>query len=101
MNQLHISWMSRAFFLDWSRPRPNGQGVRSPRPFHPKGVAGKPGTEPDLLMYVAHRWLTRWWNSPYLGRVAQGSHKGMDIRNHVTCPRSLEWMPDLLYPRIP
>lgn len=20
-----------------------------------KGVAGKPGTEPDLLMYVAHR----------------------------------------------
>lgn len=25
----------------------------------------------------------------------------MDIRNHVTCPRSLEWMPDLLYPRIP
>lgn len=44
--------------------------------------------------------LTRWWNSPYLWRVTQGSHKGMDSSNYVMCPRSLEWMLDLFYPRL-
>lgn len=60
------------------------------RPLHPKGVAGK--LEPKRCApYVCCPSLTRWWNSPYLWRIAQLSYKGMDIRNHEVwsgCPIS-------------